>query len=98
MSPQPSSALRPTGHRVGVVVRAKNPRGTLARLATYFGEFRARLYVVGVLIIVYTGLGLVGPYLMGVALDRFIAMHDATGLGRIAGLMLAAFLSNNLFQ
>ena len=98
MSAQPSSALRPAGHRVGNIVRAKDPRGTLARLTTYFGEFRARLYVVAVLIVVYTGLGLVGPYLMGVALDRFIAMHDASGLGRIAGLMLAAFLSNNLFQ
>ena len=86
MSPQPSSSLRPVGHSVRTVARAKDPRGTLLRLATYFGEFRARLYVVGVLIVAYTALGLVGPYLMGVALDRFIAAHDASGLARIAGL------------
>lgn len=98
MSAQPSNALRPVGHRIGPITRAKDPRGTLARLTTYFGEFRARLVLVGAMIVVYTGLGLVGPYLMGVALDRFIATHDATGLARIAGLMLAAFLSNNLFQ
>ena len=98
MSAQPSNALRPVGHRIGPITRAKDPRGTLARLATYFGEFRARLVLVGGMIVVYTALGLVGPYLMGVALDRFIATHDATGLARIAGLMLAAFLSNNLFQ
>lgn len=98
MTQQPSSALRPVGHRVGTIARAKDPRGTLARLVTYFGAFRARLYLVGVLIVLYTVLGLVGPYLMGVALDRFIATHDASGLARIAVLMLAAFLANNLFQ
>ena len=98
MSAQPSNALRPMGHRIGPVARAKDPRGTLARLAAYFGEFRARLGLVGVMIVIYTALGLVGPYLMGVALDRFIATHDATGLARIAGLMLAAFVSNNLIQ
>ena len=98
MSPQTSNALRPMGHRIGPTARAKDPRGTLARLATYFSEFRTRLGLVGVMIVIYTALGLVGPYLMGVALDRFIATHDATGLARIAGLMLAAFVSNNLFQ
>jgi ATP-binding cassette subfamily B protein len=86
------------GGGVGNIARAKNPRGTLARLVTYFGPYRARLYVVGATIIVYTLLGLVGPYLMGVALDRFIATKDATGLPRIALLMLAAFLANNMFQ
>jgi ATP-binding cassette subfamily B multidrug efflux pump len=88
--------MRPGG--MGSIARAKNPRSTLARLVTYFGEYRTRLYVVGATIVVYTLLGLVGPYLMGVALDRFIATKDAAGLGRIAVLMLAAFLSNNLFQ
>jgi ATP-binding cassette subfamily B protein len=86
------------GGGVGNIARAKNPRGTLARLVTYFGPYRARLYVVGATIVVYTLLGLVGPYLMGVALDRFIATKDATGLPRIALLMLAAFLANNMFQ
>lgn len=90
--------MRSGGHGLGAIARAKNPRGTLSRLVTYFGEFRARLYVVAASIVVYTLLGLVGPYLMGVALDRFIATHDAAGLGRVAGLMLAAFLASNVFQ
>lgn len=98
MSNQSSNALRPMGHRVGVIARARDPRGTLGRLATYFSAFRARLYVVAALIVVYTALGLVGPYLMGVALDRFIATHDGDGLGRIALLMLGAFLASNAFQ
>ncbi len=92
------TAMRPGHGGMGSIARAQNPRGTLARLATYFSEFRARLWLVAACIVVYTLLGLVGPYLMGVALDRFIAVHDAAGLGRIALIMLAAFLASNLVQ
>jgi ATP-binding cassette subfamily B multidrug efflux pump len=97
--------MRPGGHGgpggpggFGNIARAKDPRGTLARLASYFSDFRGRLYVVGVCIVVYTMLGLVGPYLMGVALDRFIARGDGDGLVRVALLMVAAFVANNAFQ
>ena len=34
------------------------------------------------LVVLYTLLGLVGPYLMGVAIDRFIGGKDAAGLVR----------------
>jgi ATP-binding cassette subfamily B protein len=91
-------AMRPGHGGNRVIARAKDPRGTLGRLVTYFADFRARLLVVGVCIVVYTFLGLVGPYLMGVALDQFIGKRDADGLVRIALLMLAAFLANNVFQ
>jgi ATP-binding cassette subfamily B protein len=100
-SPGPSpggglrGALRPG---FGAIARAKDPRGTLARLAGYFSAFRARLALVAACIVVYTLLGLVGPYLMGVALDRYVATHEAARLGRIAPLMLAAFAVGNLFE
>ena len=101
MSAQPPVGMRGMrigGQGLGNLSRAKAPRATLVRLASYFGDFRARLGLVAVCIVTYTLLGLVGPYLMGVALDRFIATRDAEGLGRIALLMLAAFLCNNAFQ
>jgi ATP-binding cassette, subfamily B, multidrug efflux pump len=90
-------AMRP-GAGFANIARAKDPRGTLTRLATYFGEFRGRHLLVAACIVVYTLLGLVGPYLMGVALDRVIATRDGAGLTRVALLMLAAFLSSNVFQ
>ena len=49
-------------------------------------------------VLIYTVLGLVGPYLMGVAIDRFIADRQVAGLARIALLMLGVYLFNNLFQ
>jgi ATP-binding cassette subfamily B protein len=54
--------------------------------------------VVAVCIVAYTLLGLVGPWLMGVALDRFVATGDGAGLSRIAALMVGSFLANNLLQ
>ncbi|CAN5202142.1 ABC transporter ATP-binding protein [soil metagenome] len=93
-------AMRPGGGPMGMgnIARANDPRGTMTRLASYFEEFRGRLYIVAVCIVLYTFLGLVGPYLMGVALDRYVAKHDASGLTRIAILMVAAFVGNNLLQ
>ncbi len=90
-------AMRP-GASFGNIARARDPRGTLARLAGYFRSFRAGLAVVVAGIVIYTLLGLAGPFLMGVAIDGFIARHDASGLALIAMKMLAAYLASNIFQ
>ncbi len=92
-------AMQPVGPRhIGTIARAKDPRGTLGRLAGYFAGFRGGLAVVVACIVVYTLVGLLGPYLMGVALDRYIATRDAAGLFKIAMWMLAAFFASNAFQ
>ena len=54
--------------------------------------------IVFVFVLIYTVLGLVGPYLMGLAIDQFIATKQAAGLATIALWMLAVYLLNNLFQ
>jgi len=90
------AALRP--HAVGTIARAEDPKGALLRLADYFAPFRGRLLVVAGAIVVSSVLGLVGPWLMGVAIDRFIATRDAAGLARTAVLMLAAFVGTNVVQ
>jgi ATP-binding cassette subfamily B protein len=93
------AAMQPGGPRFnGNVEKARDPRGTFIRLAAYFAPFKARLGLVVGCVLVYTILGLVGPYLMGIAIDRFIAIRDAAGLSTIAWWMLAAFLLNNAFQ
>jgi ATP-binding cassette subfamily B protein len=50
------------------------------------------------MIVIYTVLGLIGPYLMGVAIDRFIAVKRISGLAAIASMMLAAYILENLFH
>ena len=84
--------------RFSRIEKAQNPRQALARLLPYLRPFRPALGVVLALVVIYTLLGLVGPYLMGQAIDKFIGGQDPAGLLRIAGYMLVAFLLNNLFQ
>jgi ATP-binding cassette subfamily B multidrug efflux pump len=78
--------------------KAQDPRQALVRLLEYLKPYKLALAMVITFILIYTLLGLLGPYLMGVAIDRFIIGNDPTGLSRIALLMLAAYLLNNLFQ
>jgi ATP-binding cassette subfamily B multidrug efflux pump len=82
----------------GKIEKARNPRHALIRLIPYLKPFRLALAMVVSFVLIYTILGLIGPYLMGVAIDRFIATQQAAGLAHIAVLMLAVYLLNNLFQ
>jgi len=77
---------------------ARNPRHALRRLLPYLRPFRGMLIVVCGLIVIYTFLGLIGPYLMGVAIDRFIAVKELAGLAIISLWMLVVYLLHNLFQ
>ncbi len=93
------SVMQPRGPRnIGRIEKARNPRSALLRLIPYLGHSPIKLAAVFAAILAYTGLGVLGPYLMGTALDRFIANHDPAGLARTALLMLGAYLFNNLFQ
>jgi len=80
------------------IEKARNPRHALARLLPYLIPFKTLLISVCGLVVAYTLLGLIGPYLMGVAIDRFIAVKELTGLAWISLWMLIAYLLNNLFQ
>ena len=83
---------------ISKIEKARDPRRALTGLLRYLGPFRVGLVIVLVCVIIYTLLGLAGPYLMGVAIDRFIAAKQAAGLGPLALLMLALYILNNLFQ
>jgi ATP-binding cassette subfamily B multidrug efflux pump len=93
------TVMAPGGPRPGVrIERAKDTRSTLRRLAGYFTPFKGQLLVVSGCVVVYTLLGLLGPYLMGRAIDRYVTARDPSGLLRTASWMLAAYLSSNAVQ
>src|SRR5512136_1370535 len=87
---------RPAG--VGKIEKARDPRNALIRLLPYLNPYKVTMIIVFGCVVIYTLLGLVGPYLMGVAIDRFITPQQPEGLGLIALLMLVTYLFNNLFQ
>jgi ATP-binding cassette, subfamily B, multidrug efflux pump len=90
---QPS---RPAG--VGKIEKARDPRRAMKGLLRYLGPFKVGLAFVLICVAIYTALSLVGPYLMGRAIDQSIAVKQVAGLARFSLWMLAVYLLNNLFQ
>lgn len=82
----------------GKIEKAEHPRQAITRLLNYLAPHKLALGIVLVCVMVYTLLALVGPYLMGLAIDRFIGGKDTAGLARIALWMLAVYLLYNLIQ
>jgi ATP-binding cassette subfamily B protein len=70
--------------------RAKDARGAARRLIDYLKPYRGKLVLVTVLLVVGAGLSLMGPLLIGQAIDTIIKTHSAQGLLRIAILMTVA--------
>jgi len=90
----------PFGPRRGPMMRpggkAKDAGGALRRLWSYLRRQRWRLLAVIVLVAASTGLGLVGPYLMGQAIDAYIIGGDLSGLGRLLLVMISAYVMFSL--
>ena len=82
----------------GKIEKARDPRNALTRLLPYLTPFKLVLMLVLVFVFIYTILGLIGPYLMGVAIDKFIATKNVDGLLKISLWMLIVYLLTNLFQ
>jgi len=82
---------RPTGEK------AKDRRGTLRRLSDYLKPYHGRLLLVSALVVLATILGLVGPALLGRAIDQYVVHHDIDGLLTITLVMVAVYLAQGLF-
>lgn len=80
------------------IEKAAKPRATAVRLIDYLRNYWTPVIIVFVLIVIYTVLGLMAPYLMGVAIDKFIGGKDPRGLAWISLLMLGVYLASNLLQ
>jgi ATP-binding cassette subfamily B multidrug efflux pump len=80
------------------VEKAKNPSQALKRLLPYLQPFRLPLAGVILCVIGFSLLGLVGPYLMGLAIDRFMDGKDAQGLLNLSLWMLLTYFLYNVFH
>lgn len=102
---QPQTQMRPGrgmmgggGHMRGMMpkVRPKNVRQTLARLWGYLREQRVGLFIVFVFTALSALFTLIGPYLIGRAIDDFIANRDYIGLLIITLLLLGSYILSAL--
>jgi ATP-binding cassette subfamily B protein len=76
--------------------RAHNTRGTLLRIWGYLKRQRWALVGTALLVTASTGLDLLGPYLMGRAIDLYILKNDLPGLARTALLMAGVAVALSL--
>ena len=89
---QPTMGMPVQGMRgARAIEKAHNPRKVLRRLFAYLHPEALPIAGVTMLVVVTTGLELLGPYLVGVAIDRFIARSDLAGLMRVVLLMLGTY-------
>jgi ATP-binding cassette, subfamily B, multidrug efflux pump len=82
----------------GVIEQAENPGRALKRLALYLSPYKSALMVVLAFVLVYILLGLLEPYLLGRAIDRYISTRQVVGLVPLALGLLTAYLFDNGFQ
>jgi len=95
-TPRPAAQRHPVGF--GRIEKAQNAGHALTRLLPYLTTYRLTLVLVFICVILYTLLGLAGPYLLGIAIDQYIIPKRSESLPWIALLMLAVYLLNNFFQ
>ncbi|MGC4043846.1 MAG: ABC transporter ATP-binding protein [Armatimonas sp.] len=88
----------PASRFTGKVERANDARGALKRLWGYLSRQRTTLIIVALMVMCTAGLDLLGPYLMGRALDGYIVKHDLPGLKRILLLMVMLYISSSVMN
>jgi len=64
---------------------------TLKRLMTLIGQERKNLYIAMVFIFINSGLNLIGPYLMGHAVDTFVVTKQYDGVIKYAIILFCIF-------
>jgi ATP-binding cassette subfamily B protein len=86
--------FRPGGpmRMFGEVEKSKNIRQTLLRLWGYLKHQKWPLIWTSILVITTSFISLLGPFLMGLAIDRYILESDLTGLALMLGLMLLTYI------
>ena len=82
--------------RMGKTERAQDTRSTTLRLWGYLRRQKGALIATALMVAVTTGLNLLGPYLLGKAIDDYILPGDLAGLARICMLMLGIYAVTSL--
>ena len=78
--------------------RAKDTRATVWRLWKYLGRQRWSLVMIALMVVASAGLDLLGPFLLGRAIDNYIIPRDLSGLARVAVWLLMVYAANSLLN
>lgn len=76
--------------------RAANTWNTIKRIASYFENNKLTLSLVILMVITSSLLGLLGPYLVGTAIDEFIVTKKSSGLLILLGALLLIYIFHSI--
>ncbi len=71
---------------------AQDTRATLRTLLNYLGPYRRMLLLVAVLVLIVTAANLMGPILVGRAIDEYVIPRDLHGLAQLSLTLLAVYV------
>lgn len=81
----------------GPVTKARNPKGTMKRIWLFMGKQKAALIASVIFVILYTLLGLLGPYMIGMIIDEYIIPKNMTGTLKFLAILTAVYVATALF-
>lgn len=80
------------------VIKSKDAKGTIKRIWEYLKkENKKALWTVVLLIVITSVLGVLGPYFIGVAIDKYISVKDIPGTIKIIAILTIIYILNSLF-
>jgi ATP-binding cassette subfamily B protein len=94
-SPRGQTGTR--GKMRGPVEKAKDSKGTLKRIWQYMKNEKLFLFLVIVLVIATTLLGLVGPYMIGIIIDQYIIAKNIAGTIKMVSILAIIYLVFSIF-
>ncbi|TMU84849.1 ABC transporter ATP-binding protein [Bacillus sp. BHET2] len=87
---------RHVGKQLGKNDKAKDAKGTLRRLWNYLSEMKVILYLVILMVIISSAASLMGPFLVGKAIDDYIVTKTSSGLAGLVIGLIAVYIFHSL--
>lgn len=76
--------------------RAEDTWGTIKRLTTYLFQYKWMLVLIISMVILSSAMALLGPYLIGMAIDNFIVSKETEGLLRLIGWLIIIYILHSV--
>ncbi|MFB4168339.1 ABC transporter ATP-binding protein [Virgibacillus sp. JSM 102003] len=76
--------------------KARNTSGTIKRIWSYLAREKAMLALVIFMVLISSGLSLLGPFMVGMAIDDYIVTQEAAGLGMLLIWLVIIYLFHSV--
>ncbi|MBU5468500.1 ABC transporter ATP-binding protein/permease [Virgibacillus sp. MSJ-26] len=76
--------------------RAQNMTGTVKRIWSYLAQEKGKLSLVILMVLISSAMALLGPFMVGMAIDDFIVTKQASGLGLLLIWLVIIYIAHSV--